>query len=96
MLDTSAHAKIVPLTGDNANGKPSAFPSALALIAPTPAPGSSVPTRLATPIPGGHPGHSGELETAEISDRKAHSSRFPYLPPEASIAHATRVLPCFT
>ena len=73
---------MVTFAGDNANGEPSAYPS--------------TPPGLATTILGGDPCHSGELEMAEISDQKAHSVLFSHLQPQASIARATRVLPCFT
>ncbi len=79
--DTSAHANVITFSGDNANGNPAAYPNGAALVAPTPMPGSSAPPAMATPLPGGNPCHSGELETAEISDQKGHSSLFYYLQP---------------
>jgi hypothetical protein len=68
-----AHANIVVFSGDNANSNPYNYPNG----STSPQPGVS-PQPAATALPGGNPCHSGELETAQISDDKGHSTLFYY------------------
>ena len=70
-----AHANVVVFVGDNANSNPYSYPNGSALQAPPPVGGVQA---AATPLPGGDPCHSGELETVQISDDKGHNTLFYY------------------
>ena len=80
--DSSSHANVVSFIGDNANSAPYNYPNgSVPQPPPTPVPvatGTPSPAASATPLPGGDPCHSGELETALISDTKGHSLLFYY------------------